>query len=54
MHWIYVFLLMLQFPTQNSWQDFLKICFPQDERGVENYDLLYKNSNRKYEDDFER
>ena len=53
MHWIYVFLLMLQFPTQNSWQHVLKICFPQDERGGENYDLLYKNSNRKYEDDLE-
>ena len=32
---------------------FLKICFPQDERGEGNYDLLYQNSIRKYEDDLE-
>ena len=31
----------------------LKICFPQDEKGGENYDLLYQNSIRKYEDDLE-
>ena len=34
-------------------QDFLKFCFPQDERGGENYDFLYQNSIRKYEDDLE-
>ena len=34
-------------------QGFLKICFPQDERGGENFDLLYQNSIRKYEDDLE-
>ena len=28
-------------------------CFPQDERGGENYDLLYQNLIRKYEDDLE-
>ena len=28
-NWIYAFLLMPQFPTQNSWCNFLKICFPQ-------------------------
>ena len=27
--------------------------FPQDERVEENYDLLYQNSIRKYEDDLE-
>ena len=47
------FLLISQFPTQNSRQDFLKICFPEDERGGENYDLLYQNSIRKYEDELE-
>ena len=30
-----------------------KICFPQDEGGGENYDLLYQNSIRKYKDDLE-
>ena len=32
-----------------------KICFPQQqaERGGRNYDLLYQNSVRKYEDDYE-
>ena len=45
---------MPQLPTQNSSQDFLKICFLQDERGGENYDLFYQNSIRKYEDDLER
>ena len=48
------FLLMPQFPTQNSRQDVLKICFTYDERGGENFDLLYQNSIRKYEDDLER
>ena len=48
------FLLFLpQFPTQNSRQDFLKICFPQDKKGGEKYDLLYQSSIRKYEDDLE-
>ena len=32
---------------------FFKICFRQDERDRENYDLLYQNSIRKYEDDLE-
>ena len=32
--------------------DFLKICFPKDERGSGNSDLLYQNSIKKYEDDF--
>ena len=40
-------------PTQNSGQNFLKICFAQEESGGENYDLLYQNSMRKYEDDLE-
>ena len=53
MHRIYAYLLIPQFPTQNSSQNFLKICFPQAERGGENYDLLYQNSIRKYEDDLE-
>ena len=53
MHWIHAFLLMPQFPTQNSRQDFLKICFHQEKRGGENYGLLYQNSIRKYEDELE-
>ena len=32
---------------------FFKIMFPQDKRGEENYDLIYENSIRKYEDDLE-
>ena len=40
-------------PTQNSRQNFLKICFPQPKKGGENYDLLYQNSVRKYKDDLE-
>ena len=43
-------LLMPQFSTQNSRYDFLKISFPQDKRGGENYDLLHQSSVRKYED----
>ena len=53
MHWIYVFLLLPQFLTQNSGQNILKICFPQYEREGENYDLLYHNSIWKYDDDLE-
>ena len=53
MQWTYAFLLMPQFPTQTSRQNFWKICFPQDERVGENYDLLYQNSVRKYEGDLE-
>ena len=30
-----------------------KICFPQQQKGEGNYDLLYQNSVKKYEDDFE-
>ena len=33
---------------------FLRICFLQDESGGGNYDLLYQNSIRKYEDYLER
>ena len=44
---------MPQFPTQTYRQDFLKIYFPQDERGGENYDLLYQKSIKKYEHDLE-
>ena len=47
------FLLMPQFPTQKSRQDFLKICPSQYERGGVNYDLLYQNSAKKHEDDLE-
>ena len=39
--------------AQNARQDFLKACFPQDNRGRENYDLLYQNSIMKYEDNLE-
>ena len=53
MHWIYAFLVMPQCSTQNSRQDFLKICFPKAEKGGENYNLLYQNLIRKYEDDLE-
>ena len=50
----YAFLLMSQSPTQNSWQNFLKICFPQGRKGVGgSYNLLYQNSIRKYEDGLE-
>ena len=31
----------------------LKICFPQEKRGGENYDLLYQISIRKHEDKLE-
>ena len=44
MHWVYIFLLMPHLPIQNSKQNFLKIGFPEDERGWENYDLLYQIS----------
>ena len=44
---------MSQFPAQNPRQDVLKICFPQDKKGGENYDLLYQNSVRKYKDDLD-
>ena len=37
--------------TQNSGQNVLEICFPQDENGGGNYDLLHQNSIRKHEDD---
>ena len=40
-------------PHSNLQVEVLKICFPRDERGGENYDFLYQNSIRKYEDDFE-
>ena len=33
---------------------FLKVYFPQDERGGRNYNLPYKNSIRKFKDDLER
>ena len=41
------------FPIQNSWQNFLKICFPQHQKVVKEYELLYQNSVRKFEDDLE-
>ena len=47
------FLLMPPVPHSNLQAGFLKICFPQDERGGKNNDLLYQNSIRKYEDDLE-
>ena len=33
--------------------EFLENLFPQDERGGGNYELVYQNSIRKYEDDIE-
>ena len=42
---------MLPFPTQIFRQNFWKSVSPNSR--VENYDLLYQNSIRKYEDDFE-
>ena len=53
MHWIYASLLIPRFPTQNSTQNYFKICFPKYQKGAENYDLLYQNSIRKYEDDLQ-
>ena len=41
---------MPQSPTQNSRYNFLKVCSPLDEKGGENYYLLYQNLIRKYED----
>ena len=43
-------LCMPQSPTQNSRYNFLKVCSPQDEKGGENYYLLYQNLIRKYKD----
>ena len=40
-------------PVPQFRQDFLKISLPQDEKGGENYDLLYQNSIRKYKGDLE-
>ena len=40
-------------PHSKLQADFLKICFPQAKRDGENYDSLYQNSIRKYEDDLE-
>ena len=49
MHWIYAFSLMPQFSTENSRRNFLKIWFPQAEKGEEkNYELLkIKSENMK-------
>ena len=47
------FLLMPQSPTQNSRQNFLKICIAQDEMGGGNYDFFCQNPIRKYEDNLE-
>ena len=45
---------MATFPTQNARHQFLKICFPQQQKQVgENYDFLFKNSVGKYEDTLE-
>ena len=40
-------------PHSKLQAEFLKISFPQDGRGAENYDLLYQNSIRKHKDDLE-
>ena len=53
MYWIYVFFLMHQFLTQNSRYKFLSFPQVQITKGGGNYDLLYQNSTRKYEDDLE-
>ena len=37
-------------PHSNSRYNFLKICTPHEVKGGENYDLLYQNLIRKYED----
>ena len=39
-----------QSPTQTTGTIFLKICTPLEVKGGENYDLLYQNLIRKYED----
>ena len=46
-------LFMPHFPSQNSRHSVLKICFFQEKSGRENYDLLYQNSAKKYENDLE-
>ena len=38
-------------PHSNLQVEFFENLFPQDERDGGNYDLLYQNSIRKYEDD---
>ena len=40
-------------PHSKLRQNVLKICFPQQQKGVEKTDLLYQNSIWKYEDDWE-
>ena len=40
-------------PSSPTWVEFFENLFPQDERDGGNYDLLYQNSIRKYEDDLE-
>ena len=40
-------------PHSKVQETFFKNLFPQDERDGTNYDLLYQNSIRRYEDDFE-
>ena len=41
-------------PSPQSRQNFLRICFAQDERGGGNYDLMLQNSIRKCEDDLQQ
>ena len=44
---------MPQSLTQNSRKNFLKICFPEDKWGGQNYDFFCQNSVKNYEDDLE-
>ena len=49
-HWIQAFLLMLPSSTQNSRQNFLKIGFPEQQKGVENTVICFikiKSKNMK-------
>ena len=42
---------MLTLPTHNSRQNFLKICFPQQQKGVEKTMICFiKIQSKKYED----
>ena len=47
MHWIYAFLLMPQFPVQNSRYTFLKICFSPKVKGVEKTMICFIKFNQE-------
>ena len=53
MNSIQIFYLILPFPTPIYRQNFMDSWGTTAERGGKNYDLLYQNSIRKYEDDLQ-